>query len=509
MTYCAECGSSIQLDDSFCGDCGQVIRKESTSDLHEIASGEAIDITNTSSDQSADSRNLTPVRVRVLSLLLGGSVIFSIIFFLLYSHNSSLTYTQTKIAGDALMHSQRIGKAVPHAVQGNLEAFNQLEESRNEINNDLRILVKGGEYLGGDIFAANSTMQGTLTETQKLWKNSDKAANTILKLKKELTGFGSILQKLNTLSPVLLELTEQISTLKVQGDTSPREISAAGQLVMLTQRLGRSANEFLTSEGVNPETALLLGKDTNTFRDITEGFLNGSDVLRLSATMDQNTREKLLELQKVFAEYQQLVASILGNLQNITAAKQSERLIFTENEPLNQSLTELQKNYRVEHDSLNWSFWGMISCAIAAVFFAIGIAAGGGQIPAKKMPNFEPNLNQEKISDAPATSTKFKKRNTILAVIIFSIFTLYLAYKYLPATHQENALNGNPIISDPLMQDPIYRNTRNIVSRMSNNGPCVTLADIMMHYAQATDLPDHVREAGVNKAFEKAQHYCL
>ncbi len=38
---------------------------------------------------------------------------------------------------------------------------------------------------------------------------------------------------------------------------------------MLTQRLARSANEFLTSEGVNPETAFLLGKDTNTFRDIT------------------------------------------------------------------------------------------------------------------------------------------------------------------------------------------------------------------------------------------------
>src|SRR3712207_8146728 len=61
---------------------------------------------------------------------------------------------------------------------------------------------------------------------------------------------------------------------------------------------------------VNPETAFLLGKDTNTFRDITEGFLNGSDVLRLTATKDADTREKLTELQTVFAEYQQSVASI-------------------------------------------------------------------------------------------------------------------------------------------------------------------------------------------------------
>src|SRR6185369_10446301 len=32
------------------------------------------------------------------------------------------TATQTQIAGDALMHSQRIGKAAPNAIQGNLEA---------------------------------------------------------------------------------------------------------------------------------------------------------------------------------------------------------------------------------------------------------------------------------------------------------------------------------------------------------------------------------------------------
>jgi twitching motility protein PilJ len=197
------------------------------------------------------------------------------------------------------MHSQRIGKAAPNAIQGNLEAFKQLDDSRKEFNRDLNVLLKGGDYQGREIAAPNGHMETLLNDTQKIWTNSDKAADTILKLKKELTGFGTTLQKLNALSPVLLELTEQIATLKAQGGASPREISAAGQLVMLTQRLGRSANEFLTSEGVNPETAFLLGKDTNTFRDITEGFLNGSDVLRLTATKDQDTREKLTELQGV------------------------------------------------------------------------------------------------------------------------------------------------------------------------------------------------------------------
>jgi twitching motility protein PilJ len=313
-------------------------------------------------------------QVRFLLMGLGGSLVLGAVFVWLNSNQSILASTQTQIAGDALMHSQRIGKAAPNAIQGNLEAFKQLEESRKELNNDLTVLSKGGDYQGRQIDEPSAQMGVLLKDTQKVWSESDKAADTILKLKKELTGFGATLEKLNELSPVLLELTEQIATLKAQGGATPREISAAGQLVMLTQRLGRSANEFLTSEGVNPETAFLLGKDTNTFRDITEGFLNGSEVLRLTATKDQDTRDKLTELQSVFAEYQTSVATILGNLQNFIAAKQAEQLIFAENETLKQRITNLQKAYRFDEDSLHWSFWMMVASALAALFASVGTA---------------------------------------------------------------------------------------------------------------------------------------
>jgi twitching motility protein PilJ len=143
---------------------------------------------------------------------------------------------------------------------------------------------------------------------------------------------------------------------------------------MLTQRLARSANEFLSSEGVNPETAFLLGKDTNTFRDITEGFLNGSEVLRLSKTTEPDTLEKLVELQTAFAEYQKSIALILGNLQNFIAAKQAQELIFKENEALKQRLTELQQTYRTEQDSLTWPFWLMLLSVFTALVAAAGIA---------------------------------------------------------------------------------------------------------------------------------------
>ncbi|MGV3654243.1 MAG: methyl-accepting chemotaxis protein [Noviherbaspirillum sp.] len=312
--------------------------------------------------------------LRLLLGALGASLLLGAGFVWL---NATATYnisSQSQIAGDALMHSQRIGKAAPNAVQGNRNAFLQLDSSRDELNIDLEILSRGGIYQGRKITPPDKEMIAVLDEVAKAWTSSNKAADTIIGLRSELLAFGGTLKRINALTPTLLELSEQISAQKVQGGASAREISVAGQLVMLTQRLGRSANEFMTTEGVNPETAFMLGKDAGAFREIVDGFLNGSETLRLPPSRDQDTRERLAELKTTFAEYQKLVSGILGNLDKFVAAKQSEQLIFSENETLRERLAKLQQAFRAQEDSFGWTFWAMWGAALTALLSAAGIA---------------------------------------------------------------------------------------------------------------------------------------
>ena len=315
-----------------------------------------------------------PQQIRILLTLLTAALVLGAVSASLNSRSATQSTTRTQIAGDALMHSQRIGKAAPNAIQGNPAAFKQLEDSRNQFSRDLAVLAQGGMFQQRAIDAPSAQMTPIIGAVQKAWASSDKAAATILRLQKELSGFGATLKKLNTQSPALLALTEQISALKVQGGATPREISAAGQLMMLTQRLSRSANAFLTTEGVNPETAFLLGKDTNTFRELTDGFLNGSEALRLPPARDADSRARLTELQTAFDAYQRSVAVILGNLQNFTAAKQAEQLIFSENEILKQELSTLQNTYRADQDSLTLSFWIAVAAGLLALLAAVCIA---------------------------------------------------------------------------------------------------------------------------------------
>ena len=315
-----------------------------------------------------------PKQIRLLLIAMALFLLLGGVFVWLNASQSRLISTQAQIAGEALMHSQRIGKAAPNAIQGKPAAFKQLEESRKEISSDLKILFEGGQFQERSVSKAEAQLLPVLKDTEKAFRNSAKAADTILKSRAELTGFGQTLEKMNALSPELLQLAEQISTLKVQGGANPREIYTSGQLVMLTQRLARSANEFLTTEGVNPETAFLLGKDTNTFRDLVDAFINGSETLRLTATKDAETREKLKELQKAFAEYELMVRSISDNLLVFISAKQSEQLLFNDNEDLRQKLTMLQKTYTGQQDSTNIAFWLLLLSALMALLSATGVA---------------------------------------------------------------------------------------------------------------------------------------
>jgi len=306
--------------------------------------------------------HLPPQRqLNYLTTALALSVALSAAFVALNVRSSAISAARTQLAGDTLVHSQRIGKAAPNAVQGNAEAFRQLEESRNELNRDFALMIDGGSYQGRSVGNAAPDQLTAAREARQRWSASDKAAGTILSLRADLTGMDTTLRKLNAMSPDLLALSEEIAALKLQRGGSAREQAAIGRLTMLTQRMSRSATEFLSAGGISSETAFQLGRDVTVFRTTIDAFLNGSEPLQIAATRDPELRQRFTALKTQFEDYQTLTVSILDRLDKFIAAKNAERLIFTQNEGLRQSLASLQQSYRGVQESLNYTFWLMVA----------------------------------------------------------------------------------------------------------------------------------------------------
>jgi twitching motility protein PilJ len=312
-------------------------------------------------------------QLSILSTALAVSLGASAVFVALNTIHNANRSAQTQVASDALMHSQRIGKAAPNAVQGSAEGFRQLEESRKELDNDIKLMTRGGTYQGREIGAPRAELAPVVAAASKQWSATDIAADTILTLKADLSGVDKTLQKLNTMSPDLLARTEEITAIKLQRGGTGRELAALGGLSMLTQRMSRGASEFLTAGGISSETAFQLGRDTTVFRNTVDAFLNGSAPLGIAAVREPDLREKFTSLKGDFEEYQKLVTAILNKLDKFSAAKTAEQLIFNDNEALRQRLSVLQQAYREDQDSLGLTFWLMVAGGLLTLVTAAAI----------------------------------------------------------------------------------------------------------------------------------------
>ncbi len=279
---------------------------------------------------------------------------------------SNRTAAQVGAVGQASTQSQRLAKSVSQALVGSSAAFPEVKESVDILARNLRSLKTGD----GPVPAAPGAQQGALDPLLTLVDRAEKNAAVVLAQQKSLTQVGEALRAINRQSGDLLETAETVSSLKLQGGASAAELSAVGQLVMLTQRIGKSANEFLTSEGVSAEAVFLLGKDLNSFREIALGVVNGNAELRLPATRDPQVKEKL---QLLLAQYEKTRAdasAILGNLQGLVAAREAQSAIVSDSEPLRKGLDELQLGLAGEG--------GLGGLRAVAMLLALLLLAAGG-----------------------------------------------------------------------------------------------------------------------------------
>lgn len=273
---------------------------------------------------------------------------------------------QVGATGQALMQSQRLAKSVSQALIGSPAAFPEVRESTDVMAKTVRDL-KTGE---GSLAAAPAGVQDALDPLLPLVDRAEKNANTVIAQQKILTQVGQALRTINRQSSDLLEIAETVSSLKLQQEASPAELSAVGQLVMLTQRIGKSANEFLTMEGVSPEAVFLLGKDLNSFREIAQGLADGNQELRLPGTKDAQTKERLVALLKQYEETRTQASAILGNLQGLVSAREAQASIIADSEPLRKGLEAVQ-------DGLSKQTGFGAGAFLALVAFAALIIAGG------------------------------------------------------------------------------------------------------------------------------------
>ena len=287
--------------------------------------------------------------------------------------NQEATYSSAYIAtaGEMQMLSQRLAKASSLALQGNMDAFSQLRDSHRRFSEDVKALTDGGTL--ANTISPDSTrldLQGLST----LWSETEKDTVQMMDMENYLVGLNKDVLSIIEYNPRMLDLTEQVVAIKLRSGASVREITAASQLVMLTQRIAKSANELQNSSETGPELAFQLGKDARTFQDLQKALAEGSEVLRIAAASDEETKALLKTIAVGFKEYQGAINGILSSMERLVVAKLAGAKIFLDSEALLEATDKLTQAYQRDNAEKTWYIVTLIVLIVLA-FAALGMMA--------------------------------------------------------------------------------------------------------------------------------------
>ena len=341
------------------------VKAEAPASPQEAPSGDLVNIPGLGNRTVPEHQRSLGFMLGASLLMLGGVTVYAL-------SQSDKAAQQLGATGQTLMQSQRLAKSVTQALVGSAQAFPDVAESAEILVKTTRALQAGDDAMR--ISQLDEAYRPDLDKVMPLVERAEKGAKAVMAQQKILTQIGASLRLINRQSADLLEITKTISSMKLQQGAPSTEISAVGELSTLTQRIGKSSNEFLTSDGVSPEAVFLLGKDLNSFKELSKALLDGSPELRLNATKDPATRERLEALIKMYEDTRVQAGSILGNLQGLVSAREAQAAIIADSEPLRRSLEELQGQLSGQTGLSGAALTILIVAALLAVASAGGLA---------------------------------------------------------------------------------------------------------------------------------------
>ena len=261
--------------------------------------------------------------------------------------------TYVTVAAQMQYHTQRLAKAASLAARGQANAFAQVQDSRDEFANYLKVLRDGGFAFGVEVpsAATSEELRSRLEELGQRWPDSSKAASDILAARNDLVALAQNIAQIRVGSEEMATISQELTALMSQSGIAPGQVLRANRLTFLAERLGRGSAEILGAETIDPEVPFLIGKDTNDLRDLLKALDTGSEALAVLPIRDPESRSKLGELKKQFEAFEKNVGPILRELQKLVSARQAGTQLVAGSEQLQSAVGRHQDAQQAERSA--------------------------------------------------------------------------------------------------------------------------------------------------------------
>lgn len=254
-------------------------------------------------------------------------------FFLTARYNAQETQARAMVS-DIRVLSQKVAKFAQGAGNGDLDAFDELQATREQVQKNLASLQNGDSERGVPAYAAEPGVAEPLQDLARVWRpiseNAQRildARDLILDLFDTASGFASAVPQMQT------QMDAAVQALIDAGAPS-QQIYIAARQNLFADRMVRRVTQILQGGAGAISAADALSREASFYSQILNALINGSSELNIRRVDSGAARQRLAEVEEVFAGVQADVEKIMGSSTQLQEVKEASDEIFQSSEDL-------------------------------------------------------------------------------------------------------------------------------------------------------------------------------
>ncbi|QOJ22420.1 MAG: methyl-accepting chemotaxis protein [Gammaproteobacteria bacterium] len=248
---------------------------------------------------AAPARKSVPKGAALLSnsWVLGGIVIFFTALLLITSMISvwqaRQSAIQPELSAQLQIHHERIANAAQLALMGDAAAFAQLQDSRNQFNHVITLLLQGGSYRDTALPVADEGLMQSVLAYSKHWQPEEKKIGLILNQQESLLRLNSSIKAVNVAHSQLARRIEELAARLAEAGNLQQEVRTVETIKMQARSIAKNVKTLLPIELPMAEMTAQLAQDHAQISTMIQTLGQGSNGLGVASSKHEVIQDLL------------------------------------------------------------------------------------------------------------------------------------------------------------------------------------------------------------------------
>jgi len=214
------------------------------------------------------------------------------------------------LVADIRVLSQQIAKAGQDAASGSVDAFDELENTRAQVQTNLDALSKGSDANPG--YTGDTVVGVPLQRLTETWGPMSDAARRILDSREMVLGLTGTAEQFASNVPLIqAEMDEVVRAMDSAGNATFAQLSMALRQIVLADRMLRHVTQIRQGGIAATSAADRLSRDATLFSQVLDGLLNGSVEQNIRRVESSAARQSLARVASLYGEVEPNIDTIL------------------------------------------------------------------------------------------------------------------------------------------------------------------------------------------------------